>query len=255
MKKSNGTKQPTSAPILILHGWARDMTGQRYHELVTLLENEGFHVSAPDLPGFGENTLQKETLTFDDYVSFVYDFVKKITAKTKNKKVILLGHSFGGRIAIRFTSLYPMLLEKLILTGASGIPRPLPSLKKRIAFFLTKLLRPIFSLPPLSVFYRFFRKLVYYAIGELDYYKAGNLEKTFKNVYQVSILSDLPNITVPTLIVWGQKDSVTPLADGKLFHAKIKGSKLHVVQDIGHRLPYEKPREFEKLVVNFIHSS
>lgn len=252
MKKSNDKKHATTVPVLILHGWASDMTGQRYHKLVTLLENEGFHVSAPDLPGFGENILQKEALTFDDYVSFVYDFVKKITAKTKNKKVILLGHSFGGRIAIRFSSLYPALLEKLILIGVSGIPRSLPSIKKKIVFYFTKIVRPLFLIPPFSLFYLFFRKLVYYAIGELDYYKAGDLAKTFKNVYQVSVLEDLPNISVPTLIVWGQKDSVTPLADGKLLHAKIKGSKFHVVQDIGHRLPYEKPEDLVAHIVRFL---
>src|SRR5436190_16862468 len=122
--------------ILILHGWGK--TGPAYSEIQNIFEKKGYRVYSPDLPGFGNNPLQKDALVFDDYISFVHDYI----SKTKEKKVILLGHSFGGRIAIRFTALYPQMVASLILTGASGIPRPLPSLKKKIVFVITKITRP-----------------------------------------------------------------------------------------------------------------
>lgn len=235
-------------PILILHGWSKNMRGNRYNAIQSLLEKKGFTVLAPDLPGFGTNPLKKEKLEFDDYITFVHDYMKRLNIK----KAILLGHSFGGRIAIRFSATYPNLVAKLILAGASGIPRPLPSLKKKIIYAVTKILRPFFSIPPFSLFYIFFRKLIYYFIGEMDYYKAGSLRETFKQVHKVSIVYDLPKITTPTLIVWGENDTIIPLTDGKLMHDTIKNSKLIIVKNSTHKLPYENPKAFMEAIDSFL---
>ncbi len=235
-------------PIVILHGWGSTMSGQKYDVLKKLLEKDGHTVYAPDLPGFGENPLEKKSLIFEDYITFVHDFIAK---KIKAKKVILLGHSFGGRIAIRFTRKYPQFVEKLILTGASGIPQK-PSVKKQIFSMITKIARPIFSIPPFSWVYKIIRKFVYRSLGEMDYYKAGSLTETFKNVYKVSIVTDLEDITTPTIIVWGENDTFTPLADGKLMHEKIKNSHLIVVSDATHKLPYEEPQAFVKEIKTFL---
>lgn len=235
-------------PILLLHGWGSTMSGERYKEAVNLLENSGFVVFCPDMPGFGTSNFKKEELFFDDYVQFVREFIKK----HKIKKVILVGHSFGGRVAIRFTALYPQYVTKLILTGASGIPHPLPSIKKKLAFIATKIVKPVFSIPPFSFFYSLLRKLVYYSIGEMDYYKAGKLSKTFKNVYQENILPDLVKIHVPTLLVWGENDTIIPVSDGIYMHDHIKKSKLVVVPTATHKLPYEYPSLFVKEIVDFL---
>lgn len=234
--------------ILILHGWGSTMSGSRYQALQKILEKKGYTVFAPDLPGFGENKLKKDELFFADYVSFVKDFLQQ----KKLKRVILLGHSFGGRIAIAFTALYPESVSKLVLVNASGIVRPLPSLKKKAVYFITKLSKPIFGLPGLSHLYKFFRKAVYYSIGEMDYYNAKSLAKTFTNIYRVSIVEQLSKISVPTLIVWGENDTMTPLADGKLMRQKIKDSTFIVVKGATHRLPYENPDVFAQEVLKFI---
>jgi UDP-N-acetylmuramoyl-tripeptide--D-alanyl-D-alanine ligase len=198
--------------VIILHGWGKEMSGRKYDAIKSSIENLGYTVYAPDFPGFGSEPLDKKVFEFSDYVQFVHDFFKK----KKLSKAILIGHSFGGRVAIRFAARFPNLVYKLILTGASGIPRPLPTLKKKITYVATKVLRPLFMIPPLSLFFGFFRKLVYYSIGEMDYYKSGNLSETFKNVYNVSILPDLPLVKAPTLLVWGEKDTITPLADAEV---------------------------------------
>ena len=234
--------------IVILHGWGSTVSGDRYKEVKNLLQKKGFVVYTPDMPGFGKSKLKKDELYFEDYVNFV----KKFLDKEKLKKIILLGHSFGGRVAIRFTSLYPEYVSSLILVGASGIPHPLPSLKKKVIYYTTKIIRPIFQRAPFSFFYKLFRKLVYYAIGEMDYYKAGNLSKTFQNVYKISIEEDLKKIRISTGIIWGEKDTITPLADGKLMHKNIKGSKLFIVPEASHKLPYENPKIFTEIVINFL---
>lgn len=236
-------------PILILHGWGRFPAGQhRFNEVKLLLERRGYTVFTPDLPGFGSNPLKKEELFFDDYLKFV----KKFIEENKVRKVVLLGHSFGGRIAIAFSARYPQLVSKLILVSPSGIPHPLPSMRKKAVFILTKIIKPFFSLPVVSNFYTLFRKLVYYALGEMDYYKAGNLSKTFKNIYQVSIIEDLPKVKAPTLLVWGANDTFVPVADGMVMHEKIKKSQLVIEKDAGHKFPYENPEKFIKDIVPFL---
>jgi pimeloyl-ACP methyl ester carboxylesterase len=235
-------------PVLILHGWGKDVTGQKYRQLAEILQKKGFDVYTPDLPGFGTTPLGKNALIFADYVAFVTAY---ITKTIRAKKVIVIGHSFGGRIAIRFTALHPDMVEKLILVDASGIPQKL-SLKKQLVALATKVGVPLFRVPPFSVVYGLLRKIVYRSIGEMDYYKAGNLTETFKNVYRVSIVSDLPAISVPTLIVWGGKDTFTPLSCGKAMHAAIKHSKFVIIQDATHRLPYENPTATAQTIISFL---
>jgi len=225
------------------------VTGEnRFGVVKKLLEKRGYIVFTPDLPGFGSNQLQKESLIFEDYISFVKEFLDK----NKLRKVVLVGHSFGGRIAIRFSSANPDKIKKLILVSASGIPHPLPSIKKKIAFVLTKIFSPLFTIPPFSLFYSTLRKLVYYSIGEMDYYKANKLRTTFKNIYQVSIVTDLEKISAPTLIVWAELDNLTPLRDGRLMHSKIKKSKLVIEKGATHKFPYEQPEIFVKEILTFI---
>lgn len=239
--------------IVLLHGWSSTMTNKRYSSLKELLEKQGFTVYIPDLPGFGENsTIEKESLEFEDYISFVRKYIEDILKKTKQKQVILIGHSFGGRVAIRFTSMYSQLVAKLILTGASGIPRPLPSIKKKLIFTATKALRPLFIIPPFSFGFKFFRKMVYYSIGEMDYYKAGKLTQTFKNVYKVSIKDDLEKISVPTLLIWGENDQTIPLQDAQFMNENIKHSQLIVIPHATHKLPYEMPVEFTNEIIKFV---
>jgi pimeloyl-ACP methyl ester carboxylesterase len=235
-------------PILILHGWAKEMSGQKYQKLAKLLQDKGYEVFTPDLPGFGTNPLKKDALVFEEYVAFVKEYIEK---KIKSPKVVLFGHSFGGRIAIRFAAQNPAMVEKLILADASGIPQKI-SPKKQVVVIATKILKPLFTLPFLSLFYPILRKVLYRGIGEMDYYKAGNLTQTFKNVYQVNIVSDLAHVSMPTLIVWGEKDTFTPLGQGKKIHEGIKGSEFAIIPNASHRLPYENPEATAQKVLPFL---
>lgn len=237
-------------PILILHGWGSTMSGEKYSQSKKIFEKAGYNVFTPDLPGFGTNIPKKEELFFEDYVEFVKQFI----LKHKLKKVILLGHSFGGRIATAFAATYPQYVSKLILIAPSGIPHPLPSLKKKFVYAATKIIKPFFLLPLISNFYTYFRSLVYYAIGEMDYYKAGSLSKTFKNVYKISIIDDLPKIKAQTLIIWGANDSFVPVEDGVLMKKNIHNSQLVVEKNEGHKFPYENPNAFAKHVLTFLQS-
>ena len=228
--------------LVILHGWGA--TSASFNEVKTLLEKEGFSVEVPDLPGFG-NVALKNVMTFDDYVSFVEKFIGE-------QKVIAIGHSFGGRILIALAGKKPTLLEKLILVDASGITHP-RSWKKNLGYFLAKSGKRIFSLPVFSSLFPLTRKLLYVFLDEWDYYKSeGLLLETFKSVYTRDVREYLPQIRVPTLIVWGEKDKTTPLEDGFFMEKHIQNAKIVVITGGTHEVLYKMPHVFIENILPFL---
>jgi pimeloyl-ACP methyl ester carboxylesterase len=220
-------------PILILHGWG--ITGEKYEKLKDLFEKSGFAVFAPDMPGFDKNNSPKKELFLDDYVEFVKEFIKK----KKLKKVILLGHSFGGRVAAKLASQHPNLVEKLILSGAPLIKQPL-SFKKKLAFGVSKVGKKV--TPKFAS--NLARKILYRSIGEWDYYKAGNLQKTFQNIIAEDLSPLLSSISVPTLLIWGSQDSFVSKTIGKEIAGRIDKASYKEIAQGTHRIPYEEPEKF-----------
>ncbi len=233
-------------PIIILHGWATTMTGDRYSELKSILEKKGFAVFTPDLPGFGKQPLTKPGMDLDDYV----DFVKEFMIKKQLKKVILIGHSFGGRIAAKLSAQNPQLVQALILTGSPLIRKKL-SLKKQVISSIAKSGKQVVDILPKEVS-DLFKKGTYQLLGEWDYYKAGGLKETFKKVIHEDLLSLLPTIHTKTLVVWGGQDTFVPLIIGKEIAEYIPGATYVVVPEATHKLPYEYPQKFAEEVLKFI---
>lgn len=232
--------------ILILHGWG--ISGEKYKDLKKRLQDSGFNVLTPDLPGFGKEKLTRQKMTLDDYVNFVDEYIKKHNLS----KVILLGHSFGGRIAAKFTVKFPEKVTSLILTGAPLIRESL-TLKKKIAKVFAKLGKTAATPLPVS-FQQALRKILYVGIGEMDYYKAGNRKETLISILSENLEGLLPKIKVPTYIIWGEKDSFTTLKTGKKISDKISGAKLFVLPSEGHKVPYENPSLFAKTIIKITNS-
>lgn len=228
-------------PILILHGWQK--SGKDYADIQKIFEEKGYTVFAPDMPGFGNETLSKEVMNIDDYV----DFVKNFLQKQKNNKVILIGHSFGGRVAAKFAAKYPEKVSKLILTGAPLIKKPL-SIQKRAIASLVKIGK---HLVPGS-FQTVMKKGIYRSLGEWDYYKAGALKKTFQNVIAEDIAPVLPHISVPTLLLWGENDTFVRLSIGREIAGRVPHATIKSFPHITHKFPYESPRLFAQEVLQFI---
>lgn len=231
-------------PIVILHGWKK--SGQDYHELANLLMTEGYRVFSPDMPGFGKTPLPKKSMFLSDYVAFVKQYLKE----KKLQKIIFIGHSFGGRVATKFTVSYPNLVEKLILTGSPLIKRPL-SFKKKIISSLSKIGKRILFFTPAKNSDSA-RKIIYQLLGEWDYYKSNELSQTFKNIVQEDLSNLLSQIKTPTLIIWGAKDTFVPILDAKEIAQKISGATLVILPSETHKLPYEHPHAFFTKIVKFL---
>jgi pimeloyl-ACP methyl ester carboxylesterase len=229
--------------IVILSGWR--VPGSRYQIVQHLLEKEGFTVYAPNLPGFGEQTLIKPVMTVDDYVDFVVSYMKK----NNIKKAIFIAHSFGGRVVAKLIRFYPQYVDSVILTGTPLIKQSL-SLKKKILVMLARLIKKglVFSFGQKRM-----RKILYYFLNEWDYYKVdSHLKETFKEVIKEDISPCLPYITIPTLVLWGENDTLVSTKIGREIARRIPNAIYEEIKNGSHKLPYESPEIFVEKILRFI---
>jgi len=230
--------------IIILHGWG--LCGLKYKGLSDLFKKEGYEVYAPDMPGFGSEPLCKQSnqgtnLTLSDYV----DFLDKFIRVKKIQKPILLGHSFGGRVAIKYAYEHPEKILSLILTGVPVIRER--SFKKKIAFLAAVTGGKVFSFFPENVRMKF-RKGLYFLIGEWDYYNSGKLKNVFKNIISEDLIQYLKEIKNPIVLIWGSEDRLTPAFGVPKIKKIVPQSKSVIIKGIGHKLPYEDPLIFVKTI-------
>lgn len=231
--------------IVLLQGWTQ--TKDKLFPLKKELKKKGFKVFLPTLPGFGGEKLKK-TWNLDDYINWLNKFL----TKNKIKKTVLVGHSFGGQIAAKFSLLYFNKVSCLILIAAAVI-RWKASLPRRVLILISQKLSPLFKIFPFDIFYDELKFLVYKSIGENDYYRAGPiLQKTMKQIISENLENDLDKISMPTLIIWGEKDKTTSVKKAHLIARKIIHSKLVIFKDASHRLPYNQPREVVEEICKFI---
>lgn len=241
--------------LVVLHGW--QSSKEKWQGVKENLEKEGIRVIVPDIPGFKPETALQKTWNLDDYLYWFKDFL----AKEKNlcpalaEGFFLLGHSFGARISLKFAKSNPEELKGLILVSAAGI-------KKRYTFFekifqwLVKKVRvlKIEEMPFSWGIIEFLKKIFYrFILRKTDYFKAsGFLKETIKNILNEDLTLILGEISSPTLILWGEKDRITPLKDAFLMKEKIKNSKLEILKGLGHVPHLEKPQVLAQKINEFL---
>jgi len=232
--------------IVLLHGWGGSKNSLQ--SLSNNLEKAGHTSYVFDLPGFGQEKLAGSELFMDDYIDFIFNFIDK----NKIKNPVLLGHSFGGKVAIGSVLKNQSIFKALILVNSSGI-NPKNSAKKTFLLFVSKVFGAVFSLPVLKSLKSSFRKVFYKVIvREGDYHNANELKKTLQNVLSVDYDNELEKISLPTQIIWAQSDSYTPLWMGKKLHESIKNSKFNVVENQTHNLPLKRPDIVAKITDRFL---
>lgn len=231
--------------ILVLHGWGG--SSDSWMETQKILSQE-YRVVIPDLPGFGKSAPPANPWGVGDYM----DFVLKFTQRLNLEKFFLIGHSFGGRISIKFTGKYPERVKSLILCDSAGI-KPKPGLKTIIIFWLARTGNAVFTPRIFKRFKDSVRNLFYVLIRNRDYAKAnGVMKETIKRVLSEDLLLELSDIKKKTLIVWGEVDRMVPLKYAYIFKEKIEGARLETLPKIGHSPHLEVPRKFSEIILKFI---
>jgi len=231
--------------VILLHGWGG--SSKSLAALQEKLATKGFRVYNLDLPGFGLSEFPEKPMHLSDYVELLAEFLTSLGLD----RPIIVGHSFGGKVAVKTAVLKPELLSALVLINVSGL-KPHNSTKKKILAPISKPFRLLFSLPVLKYLYAPLRQLYYrFIVREKDYYRSGKLRDTFVNIVNEHLDEELSQVNINTLIIWGAEDKVTPLWMGEKLNREIAGSRLEVVADIGHALPLKQPAIVAEIIYNY----
>lgn len=226
-------------PIILLHGWAASST---IFESITNILKTKYTIYVIDLPGFGKSEEPDKPYNLDDYVDLLYQFIIDLDIYNP----ILLGHSFGGRIAIKFASLYNV--SKLILVDSAGL--------KQKNFIKTKTKILLYKLK--KKYYKITKNVIKYNdllinSGSTDYKEASVImKKILVNVTNEYLDKYLKDITCDTLIIWGKKDDVTPYYNAVKLKKKIKNAGLVTLEGVGHFPFIESKKTFNKILKSYL---
>lgn len=239
------TKKDT-ATLVILHGWG--LSKRRFEPLEKELIRRGYNTYSLDFPGFGEEQSPDTPFTLDDYARFLHAYL------TRNHIThpIFIGHSFGGRVSLRYNSLYPNVLSGLILTGTPGYT-PVPRKKLLVFITVAKIGKLIFSLPGLSLLKDSMKRWYYYVVGAKEFYRAeGSMRQTFKNIVKELLDKDMESLRLETQLIWGENDIIVPLSIARRMNKTIANSQLTIIPSTDHGVPFKHPDLFADEVEKFI---
>ncbi len=222
-------------------------------------------VYAFDMVGSGKSDYPDRSYSLADRADFLRGFMAALAIDTAT----LIGNSMGGGVALEFTRLYPDRVDKLVLVDSMGFGKEISlgirlitlpavaSLLRPGRWMIPAMLRsnfyngkqlpsewmefryPIFAIPG--------RNRVILRIGQSNFNLAGVLPQVYR-----PILDSLPNISQPTLIIWGEFDRIIPVKHADIAAASIPNSELHIFPDCGHHPYLEYPTKFDRLVLDFM---
>ena len=224
----------SGSDVVLLHGWGQNIAmmkpiGDRLQK--------NHRITILDFPGFGESEEPKTALTVYDYCEILEELLKKL----KVKKPVIMGHSFGGRIAIIYASRNEV--EKVVLFGSPCIRKEVkPSLKLRMLKSLKKI--PVIN------------KLEGFAknhMGSRDYKNASEImKKILVNVVNEDLSECAKKINVPTLLIWGDRDTEAPVEDAKELEKIIPDAGLIVLPNSTHYAYLENLPQVINILNNFL---
>jgi pimeloyl-ACP methyl ester carboxylesterase len=229
-------------PLLLLHGWGTSLDA--FVDL-TLDMARSFRVTAFDFPGHGESGLPPGTWTVDDFTNLTLDLMAELGLE----RAAVLGHSFGGRVAIKLAAAHPDKVDRLVLVDSAGVPprRTARRVLRRAASRFANAVGRRFGRPGQAI-----RGRIVARIASPDYLNAGPLRDTFLAVIREDLRPAMPHINCPTLLVWGDSDDDTPLADGHTMERLIPGARLLVLKNAGHFSYIDQYGRFRLAVIPFL---
>ena len=237
--------QGEGEPVIILHGWgcSKDTV-----QSITQHLSKTHRAFALDMPGFGETLPPSEVFGIEQYTQVVEKFCRLM----KIENPILIGHSFGGRISILFSSRNQT--NKVMLVDSAGIV-PKRTLKYHIKVRSYKIYK---KLLPLFVGKKEAERRIEERrnrSGSADYRAAqGIMRAIFVKIVNEDLKYVMPKIKAPTLMIWGELDTATPLSDARTMEKLIKGSGVAVMKGCGHYSFLDNPRQFFAIVDAFLNS-
>ncbi|MCK5284458.1 MAG: alpha/beta hydrolase [Alphaproteobacteria bacterium] len=214
----------TKTTILWAHGW-----GQSHHAflpLITSLEKYGNHLII-DFPGFGKSPPPKQDWSTADYADLMASFIKQNT----DMPIIWIGHSFGCRVGLQIVSRHPELIKGMILISGAGLKLHRPWHRK------------ILYMKARIILYKALRKLIPFGLnenklrkkfGSADYINAGAMRKILVKTVNEDLSEIASTVTCPTTLIYGTKDTETPIEIGWRLNKLIAGSRMIPLDGLDH---------------------
>lgn len=220
--------QGSGPVVLLLHGWGAP--AETYRLIIDHLSAR-FRVLAPDLPGFGQSAEPPEPW---DAARFA-EFVRHFAAALGVEEAVLIGHSNGGRIALHLLAEgAPFTVRRAILMDAAGL-KPHRGFSYYRKVYTYKAAKWFFSLPGIRSLFPHAVEKARARHGSADYRAASPVMRQSMVLAVNSDLSALlPQITASTLLIWGEKDTATPLCDGQKMARLIPDAGLVTLAGAGH---------------------
>ena len=241
LKKENGysyLESGTGTPLIILHGLMGNLSNFDY--VFDHFSELGYQVIMPELPLYTMPLLKTNVKNLS---KFVKDFVKFKGLDN----YILMGNSLGGHIALYHAKMNPKNVAGLVLTGSSGLYENSmgESYPKRGDYeYIKKKSEDVFYDPAIAT-----KEVVDDVFETLN--NRNKLIRTIaiaKSAIRHNMAQDLPNMTMPTCLIWGKNDTVTPPDVAEEFHRLLPNSELFWLDKCGHAPMMEHPEKFNQLL-------
>ena len=234
-------------PVVLLHGWGS--SSDVYKGVIDALSSR-CRLFAVNFPGCGGSETMRSPWDINDYCDFVLEFLSFVGLS--HQKPIFIGHSHGGRVILALAGNGKIDPSKIVLLDSAGIvAEKTPKQKRRAKNF--KRIKKVLSLPVIRNFSDGMLESARKHYGSADYNAAPPvLRQTLVSLVNTDLRDIIGNIKCPTLLIWGEKDTDTPLSSAEIIKSKISDCGLCVIKGAGHFSFCEKPYEAAAILRSFI---
>ncbi len=221
----------SGTPLVLIHGFG--VSGYTWQRALPYLAQQ-HEVFVVDLPGYGHSKTHGAW-----HLREMAPLLARWLQKLQLPPIALMGHSMGGAIAIHLTAYAPELISRLLLVNAAGIPlqTPLPALATRSlhSFFQTG--NGTLPLP---------------LVRDILQPRIPLLWQSAQEMKRSDFRAELAHITIPTLIIWGERDVMLPIALGHALQEALPHATFVTMPHCGHRPMLGQPALFSKSVLAFL---
>ena len=232
-------------PLILMHGWGCDHSTVRSIAATATLTHTVYNI---DFPGFGASEEPAEVWGVERYTRLIEALVKAENLESP----VLVGHSFGGRVAILFASRNKA--DKVILVDAAGI-KPRRTLKYYLKVYSFKAGKKFWELILGKEKAQARIDRMRARRGSSDYADASPMmRRILSKVVNEDLTDRLPLISAPTLLIWGENDTATPLSNAKKMARLIPDSGLVSFPGCGHYSFLDNPGQFRAVLSSFLKS-